>query len=212
MTEAENPASRVPALFTPLKLRGMALSNRVVLSPMCMYSAEDGTVGDFQLVHLGARALGGAGLIITEMTNIHPHGRISPGCAGMYKASHALAWKRVVDFVHGESEAKIAVQLAHAGRKGAVPRSWERGAGGLGDAAWELIAPSAIAFGEGSATPREMSHDDIADMRAEIGLSAGQTARTAANTSSGKRMRPARSLPYWSSRALASGDMKDDRR
>ena len=165
MSEAENPASQVPALFTPFTLRGMALLNRVVLSPMCMYSAEDGTVGDFQLVHLGARALGGAGLIITEMTNIHPHGRISPGCAGMYKPSHALAWKRVVDFVHGETDAKIAVQLAHAGRKGAVPRSWERGQGGLGDAAWELIAPSPIPFGAGSATPRQMSHDDIADIR-----------------------------------------------
>jgi anthraniloyl-CoA monooxygenase len=165
MTEAENPASNIPALFTPFKLRGMVLTNRVVLSPMCMYSAEDGTVGDFQLVHLGARALGGAGLIITEMTNIHPHGRISPGCAGMYKPEHATAWKRVVDFVHDQTDAKIAVQLAHAGRKGAVPRAWERGSGGLGDEAWELIAPSAIPFGESSATPREMSHDDIADIR-----------------------------------------------
>jgi len=164
MTEAEIFSSNIPALFKPFKLRGMALANRVVLSPMCMYSAEDGTVGDFQLVHLGARALGGAGLIITEMTNIHPQGRISLGCAGMYKPEHPLAWKRVVDFVHEQTDSKIAIQLAHAGRKGAVPRAWERGLVGLGDEAWELLAPSAIPFGEGSATPRAMTHDDIADI------------------------------------------------
>ena len=122
MNDTDSPASNIPALFTPFKLRGMELINRVVVSPMCMYSAEDGTVGDFQLVHLGARALGGAGLVITEMTNIHRDGRISPACAGMYKPEHAAAWKRVVDFVHGQTEAKIAVQLAHAGRKGATPR------------------------------------------------------------------------------------------
>ncbi len=165
MTEPDNPPSPVPALFTPFKLRGMALANRVVLSPMCMYSAEDGTVGDFQLAHLGARALGGAGLIITEMTNICADGRISPGCAGMYKPEHAAAWKRVVDFIHDQTDAKIAVQLAHAGRKGAMPRAWERSSGGLGDEAWELIAPSAIPFGEGSATPKEMTDEDIADIR-----------------------------------------------
>jgi anthraniloyl-CoA monooxygenase len=164
MAEVENPPSNIPPLFTPFKLRGMELTNRVVVSPMCMYSSEDGTVGDFQLVHLGARAMGGAGLVISEMTNVHRDGRISPGCAGMYKPEHAEAWKRVVDFVHGETEAKIGVQLAHAGRKGATPRSWERGAGGLGDEAWELVSASAIPFDDGSATPREMSIDEIADM------------------------------------------------
>ncbi|MDX1485056.1 MAG: hypothetical protein R3229_11290 [Alphaproteobacteria bacterium] len=168
MTEADRPASNHPALFTPFTLRGMELINRIVVSPMCMYSSVDGTVGEFQLVHLGARALGGAGLVITEMTNIHPDGRISPACAGMYKPEHAAAWKRVVDFIHDQTEAKVAVQLAHAGRKGAVPRAWERGSGGLGDEAWELVAPSAIAFGEGSATPREMTADDIADMVARF--------------------------------------------
>lgn len=168
MTEAAVTAPDVPALFTPFELRGMELINRIVVSPMCMYSSGDGTVGDFQLVHLGARALGGAGLVITEMTNIHPNGRISPACAGMYKPEHAGAWKRVVDFVHGQTEAKIAVQLAHAGRKGATPRAWERGTKTLGDEAWELVAPSAIPFGEGSATPREMSVEEIADMVARF--------------------------------------------
>ncbi len=164
MAEAADPPSNIPPLFTPFTLRGMELVNRIVVSPMCMYSAEDGTVGDFQLVHLGARAMGGAGLVITEMTNIHAHGRISPNCAGMYKPEHPEAWKRVVDFIHTQTEAKIGLQLAHAGRKGAVPRAWERGAGGLGDEAWELVAPSAIPFGEGSATPRAMSTIEIADM------------------------------------------------
>lgn len=151
-----------PPMFAPFSLRKMTLENRIVMSPMCMYSAEDGLISDFQMVHLGARALGGAGLVITEMTDIHPHGRISPGCAGMYRPEHARAWKRVVDFVHGHTNARIGIQLAHAGRKGAVPVAWDRGSGGLGDKAWELIAPSAIPFSEGSACPRAMTEEDIA--------------------------------------------------
>ena len=164
MAEAASAESGIPPLFTPFTLRGMEIPNRIVLSPMCMYSSVDGTVGDFQLVHLGARALGGAGLIITEMTDVHPNGRISEGCAGMYKPEHAVAWKRVVDFIHDQTDAKVAVQLAHAGRKGATGRAWERGAGGMGDAGWELAAPSAIPFSADSAVPRAMTKEDIADM------------------------------------------------
>jgi anthraniloyl-CoA monooxygenase len=164
MAAADVPASNIPALFTPFRLRGMDLINRVVVSPMCMYSSDDGTVSDFQLVHLGSRAMGGAGLVITEMANVHRDGRISPACAGMYKPEHATAWKRVVDFVHDQSEAKIAIQLAHAGRKGAIPRAWERAKGTLGDEAWEIVGPSAIPFSETSATPREMTVAEIADM------------------------------------------------
>jgi anthraniloyl-CoA monooxygenase len=100
----------------------MLLDNRVVVSPMCMYSAVDGTPDDFHLVHLGARALGGAALVMTEMTDVVPEGRITPGCAGMYAPGHRDAWRRVVDFVHGRSRAKIALQLGHAGRKGATRR------------------------------------------------------------------------------------------
>jgi len=113
-----------PPMFAPLTLRGLTLSNRVVVSPMCMYSAEDGTVGDFHLVHLGGRALGGAGLVFTEMTNVSADGRITPGCAGMYRPEHRDAWARIVDFVHAQG-APIAIQLAHAGRKG-----WSKGRGG----------------------------------------------------------------------------------
>src|SRR5690606_22037238 len=106
---AVDPAT--PPMFTPFRLRELMLDNRVVVSPMCMYSATDGTVGDFHLVHLGSRAMGGAGLVITEMTDVSAEGRISPGCAGMYAPEHVGAWRRIVDFVHETTRAKIAIQL-----------------------------------------------------------------------------------------------------
>jgi anthraniloyl-CoA monooxygenase len=151
-------------MLKPLTLRDVTLPNRVVLSPMCMYSANDGLVGDFQLVHLGSRAVGGAGLVFTEMTNVSPEGRISPFCAGMYKPEHRDAWKRVVDFVHGHSDAKIGVQLAHAGRKGSTPAPWERGKP-LGDKGWPLVAPSAIPFGDNSPVPKAMDRRDLDKVR-----------------------------------------------
>ena len=101
------------------------LANRVVVSPMCQYSAEDGTPDDWHLVHLGSRAVGGAGLVMTEMTDVSREARITPGCAGMYKPEHVAAWQRIVDFVHGTSGAEIGLQLAHAGRKGSTRRLWE---------------------------------------------------------------------------------------
>jgi anthraniloyl-CoA monooxygenase len=153
-----------PPMFAPIRLRGLTIPNRVVVSPMCQYSATDGTVSDWHLVHLGSRAIGGAGLIIAEMTDVLPEGRISLHCAGMYKAEHVGAWKRVTDFVHANSESKIAVQLAHAGRKGSLTRSWE-GHKSLGEAKWELLAPSPIAFAEGRQVPREMTRADMDRMR-----------------------------------------------
>lgn len=120
------PAEPVPPpMFTPYRLRDMVVSNRIVVSPMCMYSAEDGLPNDWHLVHLGSRAVGGAALIMTEMTDIAPDARITPGCAGLWSEAHVAAWKRVVDFVHGSGPAKIGVQLAHAGRKGATKLLWE---------------------------------------------------------------------------------------
>src|SRR5260221_3099581 len=107
-------------MFTPFRLRDMVLVNRVVVSPMCQYSAEDGVPEDWHLVHLGSRALGGAALVMSEMTDVSREGRITPGCAGMYKMEHILAWRRVVDFVHRESEAKLGMQLANPGRKGST--------------------------------------------------------------------------------------------
>lgn len=154
-----------PAMFTPYQLGALTLPNRMVLSPMCMYSADDGTVNDFHLVHYGSRAVGGAGLIITEMTDVSPEGRISQGCAGMYKPEHALAWKRIVDFVKKNSEAKIGVQLAHAGRKGSISTSWEGHAQLPPDKAWGTLAPSAIAFDKGRAPPKAMDRADMDRVR-----------------------------------------------
>jgi anthraniloyl-CoA monooxygenase len=155
----------MPPMFTPYSLRGLELKNRVVLSPMCMYSAVDGTANDFHLVHLGSRAQGGAALVLTEMTDVSPEGRISPGCAGMYKPEHVPAWKRVVDFVHTHTDAKIGVQLGHAGRKAATKVQWEGGAPLTGADAWPIIAPSAIPFTPESQVPKAMDRADMERVR-----------------------------------------------
>ena len=151
-------------MFAPLKLRGLTLPNRVVVSPMCMYSAEDGLVGDFHLVHLGGRALGGAGLIFTEMTDVSADARITPGCAGMYRPEHRDGWKRIVDFVHTQGS-RIAIQLAHAGRKGSVERPWGARADKPLEHGWELIAPSPIPWSDEDQTPREMARADMDRVR-----------------------------------------------
>ena len=153
-----------PPMFAPLKLRGLTLPNRVVVSPMCMYSAEDGTVGDFHLVHLGGRALGGAGLVFTEMTDVSADARITPGCAGMYQPEHRDAWKRIVDFVHAQGS-RIAIQLAHAGRKGSVERPWGPRADRPLEDGWPLIAASAIPWSDEDRVPREMTRDDMDRVR-----------------------------------------------
>ena len=160
-TSTDNPP---PPMFAPLKLRGLTLPNRVVVSPMCMYSAEDGLVGDFHLVHLGSRALGGAGLVFTEMTDVSPDARITPGCAGMYRPEHRDAWKRIVDFVHGQGS-RIAVQLAHAGRRGSVERPWGARADQPLEDGWPLIAPSPVPWTDKDQTPREMNRADMDRVR-----------------------------------------------
>ncbi|HEU4557400.1 MAG TPA: bifunctional salicylyl-CoA 5-hydroxylase/oxidoreductase [Longimicrobium sp.] len=154
-----------PPMFTPFQLRGMTLANRVVVSPMDMYSAEDGTPNDFHLVHLGARALGGAGLVVTEMVCVSPEGRITPGCTGMYRPDHAEGWRRIVDFVHGWSPAKICLQLGHSGRKGSVCIPWDGGDVPLPDGNWEVLSPTAHPYGEGWHTPREMTRADMDAVR-----------------------------------------------
>src|ERR1041385_3903870 len=115
----------IPPMFTPFRLRDLKLSNRVVVSPMSMYSAVDGVPGDFHLVHYGARAQGGASLVLTEMTDVSADARITPGCAGLYTDEQMQAWKRIVDFVHKETPAKICLQLGHAGPKGSTRVPWE---------------------------------------------------------------------------------------
>ncbi len=150
-----------PPLLTPYKLRDLVLDNRIVVSPMCMYSAEDGTVNDWHLVHLGSRAVGGAGLVIAEMTNVSADGRISPGCAGMYSPEHVTAWKRITDFVHQYTSARIGLQLGHAGRKGATKRLWDGPDEPLEDGAWPLLSASAIPYLPNSQTPKPMTEDDM---------------------------------------------------
>src|SRR5467141_953909 len=128
-----------PPMFTPFRLRDLLLVNRVAVSPMCQYSAEDGTPDDWHLVHLGTRAMGGAGLVFAEMTNVSAEARISPGCTGMYKPEHATAWKRIVDFVHAHSRAKIAIQLGHAGRKASTRLSWDGDSEPLPSGNWPIL-------------------------------------------------------------------------
>jgi anthraniloyl-CoA monooxygenase len=159
--------SSPPPIFTPFKLRDMPLANRIVVSPMCQYSAKDGTPDDWHLVHLGSRAVGGAGLVITEMTNVSADARITPGCAGMYAPEHVATWKRIVDFVHANSTAKIGIQLAHAGRKGSANHPWEGFDVPLPPASggWETIAPSPLPFAPGWPAPREMTRVDLERVR-----------------------------------------------
>jgi anthraniloyl-CoA monooxygenase len=150
-----------PPMFVPLKLRELVIPNRVGVSPMCMYSAKDGTIDDFHLVHLGSRAIGGAGLIMTEMTDVSAEGRITPGCAGMYEPHHVGAWRRVVDFVHKHSDAKIGMQISHAGRKGSTLEPWEGQDVPLPEGGWDLIGPSPIPWWPHSPVPREMTNADM---------------------------------------------------
>ena len=161
-----------PPMFTPFRLRELVLPNRVVVSSMCQYSAEDGTPDDWHLVHLGSRAIGGAGLVMTEMTDVSREGRISPGCAGMYKPEHVTAWKRIVDFVHGHSPAKIGLQLAHAGRKGSTRRLWEGIDEPLPSANWALVSASPIPYFPHSQIPRAMERRDMEAVRDDFARAA----------------------------------------
>ena len=143
-------------MFTPFCVRGLSLKNRVICSPMAMYSAVDGIAGDFHMVHLGARALGGASMVFTEMTCVSPEGRITPGCAGLWNDEQEAAWKRIVDFVHANSDARIALQLGHSGRKGSTRLGWEGIDLPLHSGNWPLISASPLPYIEGvSQVPHE---------------------------------------------------------
>ena len=169
----------VPPMFVPFRLRELTLANRIVVSPMDTYSAVDGTPNDFHLVHLGSRALGGAGLVFTEMTCVTREGRISPGCTGMYLPEHLTAWRRIVQFVHEFSKAKICLQLGHSGPKGSTKLMWDGMDLPLDTDNWPVVAPSAIPYAPVSQVPAELTVADmeaIADAfvrAAEMGLAAG---------------------------------------
>jgi anthraniloyl-CoA monooxygenase len=165
-------AAPVPPMFTPFRLRGLTLSNRIVVSPMAQYSCRDGLPDDYYLVHLGSRAQGGAGMVFTEMVCVAPDARITPGCAGLYSPAHASAWKRIADFVHTHTWAKIALQLGHAGPKGSTQLGWIAGdeplpVGGVA-ANWPLISASAIAYGPQNQVPRAMTRADMDRVRDEF--------------------------------------------
>ena len=158
-----------PPMFTSFRLRDMVLENRVAVSPMCQYSAVDGTPNDWHLVHLGSRATGGAGLLYAEMTDVSAEARISPGCTGLYKEEHVGAWRRIVDFVHRESYAKIAIQLGHAGRKGATRLAWEGTDEPLDEGGdWEIVAASPLPYFRHSRTPKEMTRKDMERTKADF--------------------------------------------
>ncbi len=150
-----------PPMFTPFRLRDLELANRVIVSPMDMYSADDGLIGDFHLVHLGSKALGGAALVMTEMVCVSREGRISPGCAGMYLPEHEAAFKRLVDFVHAHTPAKIGLQLGHSGRKGSTRLMWKGMDEPLDSGNWDLLAPSPLPYMPLSQVPREMTRADM---------------------------------------------------
>ncbi|MXM66400.1 bifunctional salicylyl-CoA 5-hydroxylase/oxidoreductase [Streptomyces sp. HUCO-GS316] len=167
-----------PPMFTPFRLRGLTLRNRVVVSPMDMYSATDGVPGDFHLVHLGARALGGAGLVMTEMVCVSAEGRITPGCTGLYTGRQADSWKRIVDFVHTQAPGTaIGVQLGHSGRKGSTKLMWEGMDEPLEDGNWPLVAASPLPYKPESQSPRQLSRAQLTDIREQFTAAAWRAAR-----------------------------------
>jgi len=161
-------AAPVPPMFQPFRLRDMVVANRVVVSPMCMYSAEDGLPNDWHLVHLGSRAIGGAGLIFTEMTDVSTEARISPGCTGLYNDAQETAWKRIVDFVHAQSRAKICMQLGHAGRKGATKLMWEGSDEPLERGEWPIVSASPLPYYPNSQVPREITRQEMDQVVADF--------------------------------------------
>ncbi|MFJ3223927.1 bifunctional salicylyl-CoA 5-hydroxylase/oxidoreductase [Streptomyces sp. NPDC086783] len=167
-----------PPMFTPFRLRDLRLRNRVVVSPMDLYSATDGLPGDFHLVHLGARALGGAGLVMTEMVCVSPEGRITPGCAGLYTPGQAESWRRITDFVHRAAPGTaIGLQLGHSGRKGSTKLMWEGIDEPLDEGNWPVVAASPIPYRPDSQTPRELVRSQLTDIREQFAAAARRAAR-----------------------------------
>ena len=171
----------LPPMFTPYRLRDVQLVNRIVVSPMAMYSAEDGVMNDFHIVHLGSRALGGAGLIFAEMTCVTPDARITPGCLGLWNDEQVAQWKRLVDFVHTSSAAKVGIQLGHAGRKGATKLAWEGIDQPLPEGEWPLISASAVPYLKNSQVPKAMDRADMERVKADFIRSTELAVKTGAD-------------------------------
>jgi anthraniloyl-CoA monooxygenase len=170
-------ADACPPMFQPGKIGRLELANRVIVSPMDMYSASDGVAGDFHLVHLGSKALGGAGLVMTEMVCVSEAGRITPGCAGLYTAGQEAAWRRITGFVHSATSARIGIQLGHSGRKGSTRLMWEGIDEPLAEGNWEVCGPSPLPYSPASQVPHELTTGELADITAQFTSAAQAAAR-----------------------------------
>lgn len=165
------------ALFDEMTVRGLHLPNRIMVSPMCQYSAVDGTMGSWHLAHLGSMALSGAGIVVVEATAVRPDGRISPGDSGLYSDANEVALQGIVDHLRAVSPAKIGLQIGHAGRKASAKRPWEgSGTVPIGEGGWQTVAPSPIAFGRNPA-PEELSAAEIAELTQAFVKTAERAAR-----------------------------------
>jgi anthraniloyl-CoA monooxygenase len=164
-------------MFAPFQLRDLKLANRVVVSPMAQYKAVDGCPTDWHFAHYAERAKGGAGLIYIEMTCVSPEGRITPGCTGFYAPAHEAAWKRLVDFVHRETEARICAQVGHSGPKGSTQLGWQESDAPLKSGNWPVMAASAVAWSPANQVPKAMDRDDMARVRQQFVASAEMAAR-----------------------------------
>ena len=162
---ATGEAKSAPPMFAPFALREMALKNRIVVSPMATYSATDGTPSNFHLVHYGARAMGGAGLVFTEMTCISPTARITPGCTGLWSPDHVAAWRRITDFAHANGKAKICLQLGHSGAKGSTQLGWEVMDAPLAEENWPLVAASEVTWSETNSRPTSLTRAEMDEIR-----------------------------------------------
>jgi anthraniloyl-CoA monooxygenase len=154
-----------PPMLTPHRVRGLTLANRIMVSPMAMYSAQDGLINDFHIAHLGARAMGGAGLVFAEMTCVSPDARITPGCLGLWNDAQAAQWRRLVDLIHAVGHARVGIQLGHAGRKGSTRLAWEGIDQPLAGGNWPLISASALPYLPHSQVPRAMDRADMDRVR-----------------------------------------------
>ncbi|MDQ0393398.1 bifunctional salicylyl-CoA 5-hydroxylase/oxidoreductase [Labrys monachus] len=171
----------MPPMFTPYTVRGVTLPNRIVVSPMAMYSAIDGHISDFHVVHLGSRALGGAGLVFAEMTCVSPDARITPGCLGLWNDEQTEGWRRLVQFIHGETGAKVGVQLGHAGRKGATKRAWDGIDQPLENGNWPLLSASALPYLGHGPVPKAMDRADMDRVTADFVAAAQRAADAGAD-------------------------------